>query len=531
MATLKTNRLIPVMAISFAMIVAIVVFKINAGTSVESSAVSAGEFMSRAPKPRTADADTPNDTIRALRGQMNEVSKNVERTQTANEKLLADRDRVIEEKRQADAAYQEQLKTALKEQDTKTSRRIETILGRLNEAVNGIVVASNEPVVPVTRPNTPVMPLPQDIPEGFGLGLEAGVFVSGEEMIEVFWIEPLDESINQRQRLTGGSLVQQDTPAGNSTVNAGATNAKKILLQPLQDYRDVIKRVSRPAGVSRGRSRAMIRPANRVAPKRQVQRVEPPTVKRVFTIPDLSMLAGSTAITSLVGRIYPDGNVVEPRLFKLIVGRDNFTANFIELPLEIEGMIFEGYAVGDFTSRCVSGNLIAATFVFEDGTTRSMYPGDPGSRPGHLTQSARRIGYITDRFGNPCVSGRLITDAKTYLGTAAALAAAGATASGIREAQQNVTERIDPATGEVSNRRTDVQGSLSRYALSSGINAGLDKSIEWLDEMYRASQSVIYAPAGAQVDVHIQQELRIDITPQQRQLRYSEHARTTNDLD
>ena len=259
------------------------------------------------------------------------------------------------------------------------------------------------------------------------------------------------------------------------------------------------------------------------------QRVSDPQAQPWFTLPDLSILADAVAITSLVGRIYLDDEIVNPRLFKVIVGRDNLTANFHELPIEIEGMIFEGYATGDFTTRCVYGDLIAATFIFEDGSVSSFYPGDPGSRPKRNGEQSR-IGYVSDPYGNPCITGRLITDAPAYLGSSFLLAGAGAYAQAFRDAQQTIIDRRD-SSGQLTNRERVVSGDVNEYAAASALSGATQQSIEWLNQRFQHSTDVIYAPAGQRVDVHLQQELRLDKKPNQRKVRYTRVARQQRYLD
>ncbi|OED39704.1 integrating conjugative element protein [Chromatiales bacterium (ex Bugula neritina AB1)] len=262
----------------------------------------------------------------------------------------------------------------------------------------------------------------------------------------------------------------------------------------------------------------------------QQRRLANPDATPWFTIPDLSILANSIAITSLVGKVYLDNDIVNPRLFKVLVGRENLTANFHELPLEIEGMIFEGFATGEFTTRCVYGDLIAATFIFTDGSVQSFYPGDPGTRPQRNAEPMRRLGYISDPYGNPCVSGRLITDAPEYLGSSFLLSGAAAYARALKLAETQSRDRFN-RDGDLIGTDRVLTGDVNRFAAASALSGAADKTTEWLDQRYRISTDVIYAPAGQRVDLHIQQELRLDKRPSQRQVRYSHRAKHQPDLD
>ncbi len=541
MAALKVNKMIPIMAIAFLAIVVTLFLKTNANDgAVSRSTTEAGVFMRRAPVARTADADTPNDTIRALRGQMNVVTDSVRVTQSKNEQLMAERDAALKKIAQADSTHEARLLAALKAQDEKAARQLDDVLNRFNDAVNSMTekaakLNSGQTPAEVTaslaspgsRESTRV-----SLPAGFGHGLTPGAFVSGEALVEVFWIEPLDESINHRR---GHTLDTLEVKA-KSTAQDGVNNGKKLLLEPLQKYRELVSNTGASAGSSAGSGAgsgsgggALDRVSRGISPKRQVTRVEG-DARRFYTIPDLSMLSGSTVITSLVGKIYTGGDIVEPQLFKIIVGRENFAANATGLPPEIDGMIFEGYAVGNFTRRCVTGNITAATYIFEDGTVRSIYPGDPGSRPRGNDQNRGRLGYITDRYGNPCIRGSLISDVNDYLGAGAVLATLGAYSAAIRDSQTNVTDRFDEA-GNLTSSSTRVAGNVDKFALAAGALGGIEAGTQVLEDIYSVSESAIYRPAGAVVDIHIQQELRLDVSASQRKVRYSHESLQQNALD
>jgi len=553
MAALKTNRVIPVMVVAFVLMGAFVFYKAASSSNAKPVVVSnADQWMRTAPKPRTSSSDTSNDTIRAIRGEVTAANGKADETLEMNKKLIDKLDKEIAEKKALESSQEEVVAEKLSAQSASQARQFDQMMARMNEMVNAIGDVKIETGAPAQVSDADIDPIYSsiEIPDGFGVGIEAGQFVSGEDLIEVFWIEPLDESINTR--VTGSRiLVQQNddsvtTDTFDTTSNpVSSTNAKAVLMKPLNTYRELIDGVVEKDGiVTQGRNlmpgsakkmsvkkRQIIevKASYRRAPvKRQTDRIYRPPSEPVFTIPDLSVLTGAIATTSLVGRIYPDGNVVDPQYFKLIVGRDNFTANYNQLPPEIEGMIFEGFGVGDFTTRCVSGRLVAATFIFEDGTTRSIYPGDPGSRP----DSGNTIGYITDRYGNPCVSGRLITDAKEYLATGSVLAFAGAYAEALRQSQVSTVDTFSTNDGSINGAsRTDVTGDIGEFAAASGLSAGIDRGTRWLDEIFPISRSLIYAPSGQTVDIHLQQELRLDIASNARKIRYRKNVKRYKNLD
>jgi len=245
-----------------------------------------------------------------------------------------------------------------------------------------------------------------------------------------------------------------------------------------------------------------------------------------FTIPDTSLLANSVATTALAGKIYLNSDIVNPRLFKVRVGRDNLTSNGVRLPREIEGMVLEGFAVGEYNTSCVRGILTAGTFVFEDGTVRSIYPGDAGSR---RSASLDRIGYISDRWGNDCLPGQLISDGVQYLGQSFALAGLVGYSEALKAAQTN-TIKTTQADGTV-REENQITGNRDRYASAAAIAGGIDSTVDWLEERHKATTDLVYLPAGQRVDIHVQQELRIDIPTNARKVRYKRTSHVTKDLD
>ncbi|MEQ9561989.1 MAG: TIGR03752 family integrating conjugative element protein, partial [Woeseiaceae bacterium] len=131
----------------------------------------------------------------------------------------------------------------------------------------------------------------------------------------------------------------------------------------------------------------------------------------VYTVPRNATLMGSTAMTALLGRIPKRGEVRDPMPFKVITGRDNLAANGLTIP-GVEGMIWSGTAIGDWTLSCVTGRLESVTFVFDDGRIRTVSSDD---REQHGNDANRPLGWISDAQGIPCVSGERKSNAGAFL--------------------------------------------------------------------------------------------------------------------
>ena len=121
-------------------------------------------------------------------------------------------------------------------------------------------------------------------------------------------------------------------------------------------------------------------------PMRSAERTE--GAKPVYTIPENATLMGSVAMTALIGRVPVDGTVNDPYPFKVLVGPENLTANGIDLP-DVAGAVMSGTASGDWTLSCVRGQVESITFVFTDGTIRTVpQPKAVASRNASTTQSS-----------------------------------------------------------------------------------------------------------------------------------------------
>ncbi len=258
------------------------------------------------------------------------------------------------------------------------------------------------------------------------------------------------------------------------------------------------------------------------------QAAEEAKVEPFYTIPDGSVLANATAVTSLMGIVYKDNNIVNPIQAKILIGRDNLTANFKDLPDELEGMIFGGYATGVPAFGCVAVNLTYATFVFASGEIETAYIGDPGTRPSNEAYRQDTIGYLTDEYGNPCIAGEYITDAPKQIAALTLLDAASGYANALRQ-QEVDTSVFSSNTGNVVVE--ELSGSASRFATATGLSAGFDNASELLREKYSTIYEAYFVPGGATVSVHLEAELRIDKEPDARLVSYQRTSGVRRNLD
>ncbi|MFG0828944.1 TIGR03752 family integrating conjugative element protein [Pseudomonas sp. CJQ_7] len=237
------------------------------------------------------------------------------------------------------------------------------------------------------------------------------------------------------------------------------------------------------------------------------------SAKPVYTVPTNSTLMGSVAMTALIGRVPIDGTVNDPYPFKVLVGPDNLTANGIDIP-DVAGAVFSGTASGDWTLSCVRGQVRSITFVFHDGTVRTVPEDRDGNQQNNQQQNSQSggLGWISDPYGIPCVSGERRSNAQQYLGSQALITAAGA----------GVASLIDSDSGQMSYVGAD--GSIGSVGISGNeamgriLTGGVRDMADWVNKLYGQAFAAVYVQPGAKVAVHLEKPLAIDFDPEGRKV-------------
>ena len=214
-------------------------------------------------------------------------------------------------------------------------------------------------------------------------------------------------------------------------------------------------------------------------------------------------------MTALIGRVPIDGTVNDPYPFKVLVGPDNLTANGIDIP-DVAGAVFSGTASGDWTLSCVRGQVRSITFVFNDGTIRTI----PEDREGNQQNNQQRdgLGWISDPHGIPCVSGERRSNAQQYLGSQALITAAGA----------GVASLIESDSGRMSYVGSDgsigTVGISGQEAVGQILAGGVRDMSAWVNKLYGQAFAAVYVQPGAKVAVHLEKPLAIDFDPEGRKV-------------
>ena len=403
--------------------------------------------LTTVPIPGVPDADSPADTIRTLTAEVAAIKSESSKLSQQNEALLLQRDEI-----------EMRVKSQIQEEIRRDAVDNESLLmGGLTQQLD-FFKARLEELTQAQNQNTQNF---GDIPVGFGLTGQEGVLANVPETI---WVEPLGTQTDD-----SGSFVYP-IPATDSGLLDKGSQISGATEKYLQATKDELVKKNTPA----------------------------------YTIPRNSTLIGSTGMTALIGRIPKEGTVEDPFPFKVIVGKENLAANGIQIP-GLDGMIFSGKATGDWTLSCVRGQMHSVTYVFADGSIRTLSSDDQQSLSQQGQNSERALGWISDRRGIPCVTGVRISNSATYLSgrilAAATEAAAGAFSQG------EVTNTVS-ALGGVST--SVITGDALRFAGGQALSGGAAEVSAYLRERAAQSFDVIYVDTGVELAIHIDIELAID---------------------
>ncbi len=421
-------------------------------------ACSGGEKSARGleavPQASMPDADTPADTIKTLTANVSGMTSQLNALRQDNAVLRQENRELIEDRARIESSIVLRLKGMLDERDNEsdtpeTVSAIAALTGRLDALARRF---SEEKSAGASSG----APLP------VGRGLEAPRTRTPAGPV---WIEPLEHAA-----LPGPDGVKEPT--------LSALDRARPALQPILEQENN----GAEAEVA------------------------------VYTVPRNATLVGSVGMTALVGRIPVQGQVHDPMPFKVITGRDNLAANGLRIP-GVEGMIWSGTAIGDWTLSCVSGQLESVTFVFEDGTIRTLSSdGNPSGDSG--SPGTGPLGWISDAWGVPCISGARKTSAHTYLAQRIGVMAMEAAGEAVAQAETTTLISDSGVTSSV------VSGQTGKYVLGKAARRGSDELARWLAERQAQSFDAVFVPAGVELAIHVDRALNLDFQPDGRKLHH-----------
>ncbi|MFP1878511.1 TIGR03752 family integrating conjugative element protein [Lonsdalea quercina] len=486
MASVKSNMLPKVIVVGVLAAAIIVGLKSCGGNkSPEKNQHDQSVLASLSPEELHAlgvEGDTPEDTLRTLVGtlrttrtQQAELQKNIDNVLKENEELRKRNQNVSGQVSEAVAGFQKQAQ----QRQQQLQQEQQTLMGKIQSLTDQL--ANNKD----KKKND------SDIPLGLGLdgmGASDGRAAPGQDGL--MWVNPKDQK-EPDPRNTNSAKEGPQFPTSFLADNA--------LTRQKAAYEQQVKGHTHEKG--------------------DEESAEP-----VYTLPENATLVGSRAMTALLGRVPINGTVTDPYPFKLLIGKDNLTANGIELP-DVEGAVVSGTASGDWTLSCVRGQVNSITFVFADGTIRTLPKANAnagsgnsgGAGNGKDVSTNAGIGWISDDNGIPCISGERKSNASTYLPTIAALSGASAAGDAFSQGQYTAQNNVNGITSTMT-------GSAGQAVLGKALSGSMKETADWVRERYGMMFDAIYVPPGQKLAVHITRQLAIDFETQGRKVRYDDFS-------
>ncbi|ECD3736405.1 TIGR03752 family integrating conjugative element protein [Salmonella enterica subsp. enterica serovar Stanley] len=478
MATLKSNALVKVL------VPAVLLGAAGIGMRACTSGTPEKAATRQVPLPQLTpeqlrelgiEGDTPQDTLNTLVGKLGEVQRQQGDIMKENRELKEENRKLQAGNGQVD----QRIADTVSEAEDRTQKALAQQKTTLTDQFNAMLAG----LAPGGGVSSAQAGSGADIPVGLGLapGHDTDIFIGSDGFR---WAEPQDAVPAEQQ---GG---QGQTPHfATSFLEDNPITREKNALERNANHRQ---------GLDNGQDDGPVDP--------------------VYTLPENSTLVGSRAMTALLGRVPVNNKVTDPYPFKVMIGRDNLTANGIELP-EVEGAIVSGTASGDWTLSCVRGSVTSITFVFTDGTVRTLpAPSDrtdnSGSENGGGSGNGGSIGWLSDNSGIPCISGERKSNASSYLPTIGLLAL-GTSAGDALTASQYTSNTTD--NGDIASALT---GNAGQAVLGQALGGSFKEVAQWVKERYGQTFDAVYVPPGAQVAVHITRQLNIDYAEKGRRVKY-----------
>jgi integrating conjugative element protein (TIGR03752 family) len=454
---MKSNGLLKWLMIPMALLLVLVLMKLLPSNRPAATGLddSESQLTPEEMKALGIEGDTPSDTVATLVAQVKQLRGELKKSLTDPQQHKDE----SEQLRQFESALELRIQDALEKERARLQAEHAAVGSDTTETYGLLQDLQRQLDHMNQRDNNLDLPVGLGLQEGDGQSFGTGTR----------WIEPDDSNPKENSGSSepGYSFPKRFGPAQRtleSVTNSIATT------------------VSRDAGLS--------------------------VAKPMYTVPPNSTLMGSVAMTALIGRVPIDGTVNDPYPFKVLIGAENLIANGIDLP-EVAGAVVSGTASGDWTLSCVRGHIRSITFVFQDGTIRTV-PGESGSGSGANAQSSTSngatqedLGWISDRHGIPCVSGERRSNAQQYLGSQALITAAGAGAASL--IKSDGTTYINSGNGAQGS--TGISGN---EAMSRILASGVQDMSQWVNKLYGQAFAAIYVKPGAKVAVHIEQPLFLD---------------------
>ena len=248
-----------------------------------------------------------------------------------------------------------------------------------------------------------------------------------------------------------------------------------------------------------------------------------------FTMPANSTLSDVVLMSDILAEVPISNALMQPAFkFKAIVGRkDLLASNGVRLPSDLQGIVLEGYSVGNVTMSCARGYVTKMLFTWSDG----HYTVVGKDASGTSLNPEDQLGYLSTPYGNPCLYGKLITDAPRIISQMATIGGISAGADAFAQAQMSTSfSSLSPWSG--------LSGSAAKFAAGKTTSGAAERALDWVTKRASDIFDVIYIPASrhhhpTQVVVNITRDIPIDKNIHSRSIDYekTDENRQSTELD
>ena len=489
---MKSNPLLKWLLIPMALALVFVGIKLFSGGQGGKPAPAgpAGQLTLEEMKALGIEGDTPRDTVATLVAQVKQLRNELQTALSDNKNQKTENERM----RTRESAVDQRIQSALDSERSRMQRDREQVASE-RQQTQGLLQDLQRRLDGLSGKGG----TQADLPVGLGLEDGDGKGFGGARPATssnaTRWVEPDDaKPMGKNGSGTSGSALNFPTSFGP---------AQKTLSNAAENVADA---GSRAVGAS---------------------------AKPVYTVPSNSTLMGSIAMTALIGRVPIDGTVNDPYPFKVLIGPDNLTANGIDIS-DVAGAVVSGTASGDWTLSCVRGQIRSVTFVFNDGTIRTMPEngnrqqggGQAGGNSGTASSTQGGLGWISDPYGIPCVSGERRSNAQQYLGSQALITAAGAGAASLIKSNNGSVAVVANSNGSLGT-----VGISGNEAMGRILAGGVRDMADWVNKLYGQAFAAVYVRPGAKVAVHLEQPLNIDYDAKGRRVNHTIGGAHASELD
>ena len=415
-------------------------------------------------KPPAADRDTAADSLTTITAQTRETRKLVDSEREQRQRL----------KEEIKGEYQEilsALKVSAETARLEAAKTKQVFTGEIKNLQRRLVQAEDKVR---ERPPSPVAVLPK-VPVGEGIKPK-------KPPAGYRWIAPIDQAMvkkvaTNQSVIRSGSLLPAPGALGR---RLGAADGRVLSTATEQGLGEPPSLSSTPSNTNRAE----------------------PNVIPSYTIPENATLMGARAMSGLFGRIPMSGQIRDALPFRIITGADNLASQGFDIP-DLERAVWSGVAIGDRTLRCVEGRLASVTFVFTDGTIRTVR----GS-------TGKPLGYLFDDHGYPCIPGTYVTDAPRHIAGIAAVGAAMGAADAIADKEVTRYGGRDGTTEYVT-------GDTSRFIAGTAAEDAFGEVAGVLRDRLKETFDAVIVQPGETVALAISTEIRIDYDVSGRRIDYA----------